>query len=258
MKIRKKILEIIYHSQASHIGSAFSVAEILLAVYQSVNLDKIKNENKDRERVILSKGHSVAALYSVLNEFGLMSDEELKTYHQNGSLLQGHVAHHVPGVEHSTGALGHGLSVAAGIGIGLVDQEIDSRVYVIVGDGEFQEGSNWEALGFIGHHKLKNICLLVDYNKLSGVGKTNGCCCLEPLKEKLEVFGFAVFEVDGHDQKEIYSTIQKTKNFNKPIAIICHTIKGKGVSFMENNNVWHYRPPGEEEYQKALLELRKN
>lgn len=254
--LRERILEILHKSGASHIGPCLSMIEILLAVYKSVNLEKIKNKKDDRERVIVSKGHSAAALYTVLNHFGLLKDEELETYHKDGSLLGGHVTFTVSGVEHSTGALGHGLSVAVGIGIGLRNKKIDSRVYVIVGDGELHEGSNWEALQFTTHCKLNNLCLLVDYNKLSGVGRTNDCCNLEPLKKKLESFGFETFEVQGHNQEEIYATIQKTKNFKKPVAIICHTIKGKGVSFMENNNVWQYRPLNEEDYKKAIFEIR--
>ena len=255
--IRKKILDIIYQSQASHIGSCFSIVEMLSAVYRSVEIEKIANQREDRDRVILSKGHSVAALYATLNQFGLMSDEELETYCKNGSLLSGHVDRSVAHVEHSTGALGHGLSVALGIGLGLKAKKIGSRVYVIVGDGELHEGSNWEALMLAGHLKLNNLCLLVDYNKLSGIGSIDGCCSLEPLRGKLESFGLEVFEANGHDEEEIFSAIQETKKRDRPAAIVCHTIKGKGVSFMENNNVWHYRPPNREEYENADFEIRK-
>lgn len=256
-QIRKKILDIIYQSKASHIASSFSVVEILSAVYRSVDIEKIKNKQNNRDRVILSKGHGAAALYVILNYFGLMSEEELKTYYKNNSLLSGHVTHHLPYIEHSTGALGHGLPVAVGIGIGLKSKKINSRVYVIVGDGELHEGSNWEALMLLGRLKLNNFCLLIDYNKLSGIGDTNSCTSSEPLKSKLESFGLDAFEVNGHDEEAIYLTIQKAKKIEKPVVIICHTIKGKGVSFMENNNVWHYRPPNEEEYNKALSELKE-
>lgn len=258
LEIRKRILEIIHEAQAAHIGSSFSVVEILLAVYRSVNIGKIKNKQNDRNRVVLSKGHAAVALYVILNHLGLMSDEELKTYCVNGSLLGEDVSHHVSHIEHSTGALGHGLSVAVGIGIGLKSKKIDSRVYVIVGDGELQEGSNWEALLLAGHLKLNNLCILIDYNKLSGIGDINSSCSLEPLKNKIESFGAGVLEVNGHNEEEIYAAIQKTKEIEKPVAIICHTIKGKGVSFMENNNVWHYRPPNKEEYKGALLELEED
>jgi len=253
--IRKKIIDIIYQSQASHIGSSLSVVEILFSVYSTVNIEKIKNLDIDRERVILSKGHAAAALYVMLNQFGLMRNKDLETYYSNGSLLGGHVTHNVPHVEHSTGALGHGLSVGAGIAIGMKSKKIASRVYVIVGDGELHEGSNWEALMLASHLNLDNLCLLVDNNKLSGIGVTNDCCSLSNLLLKLKAFGFEAFEVDGHNEEEICTIIQKTKSLKKPSAIICNTIKGKGVSFMERNNVWHYRPPNAKEYQKAMQEL---
>jgi len=253
--LRKRILDIIHQSGASHIGSSFSVIDILSAVYKSVNIKKIRNKQNDRDRVILSKGHSAAALYVILNHFGLMTNEELETYYTNDSLLMGHATHCVPYIEHSTGALGHGLSVAVGVGIGLKSKKINSKVYVIAGDGEFQEGSNWEALLLAGHLKLDNLCLLIDNNKLGGIGNTNHCCSLKPLKAKLMSFGLSVFEVDGHNEDEIYLAIQKGKKLEKPVAIICNTVKGKGVSFMENENVWHYRPPNKEEYENALIEI---
>lgn len=255
--LRKKILEIIYNSQASHIGSSFSVIDILSAVYKSVDIKKIKNKRNDRDRVILSKGHSAAALYVILHHFGLMTDEELKIYYTNGSLLMGHASHSVPYIEHSTGALGHGLSVAVGISVGFKLKKINSRVYVIAGDGEFHEGSNWEALLLAGHLKLDNLCLLIDNNKLGGIGDTNRCCTLKPLKAKLKSFGLIAFEVDGHNEDEIYLAIKRGKKLEKPVAIICNTIKGRGASFMENNNVWHYRPPNKEEYENALIEIER-
>lgn len=254
-QIRMRMLKLFHRSQASHIASCLSMVEILLAVYKSLDLEKIKNREDDRERVIVSKGHSAAALYTVLNHFGLLKDEELETFWKNGSLLGTHVTSTVFGVEHSTGALGHGLSVGAGIAMGLKIRGFNSRVYVVVGDGELHEGSNWEAMQFASHHKLNNLYLLIDYNKLSGVGTTNECCNLEPLKGRLESFGFESIETDGHNQEEILKAIQRVKKPVKPKAIICHTIKGKGISFMENNNVWHYRPLNREDYEKALSEL---
>lgn len=255
--LRRKILEIVYRSNASHVGSSLSVVEILSAVYSSVDIAKIIDSHADRDRVILSKGHSAAALYVVLNHYGLLSDEELKTYYSNNSLLGGHATHNVKHVEHSTGALGHGLSVAVGIGIGLKSKKMNSHVYAIVGDGELHEGSNWEALLLAGHRNLNNICVLVDNNRLSGIGATNNCCDLDSLKNKFEAFGFLAFELDGHDEEAIYSAIQNTKDLDKPVALVCNTVKGKGVSFMENNNVWHYRPPDKEAYENAIRELEK-
>lgn len=252
---RKKILDIINKSNASHIGASFSVVEILKAVYRSVDIKKIKDHAADRARIILSKGHAAAALYTTLFKFGLMSEKELDTYNLNGSLLSGHVNHFIAGVEHSTGALGHGLPVALGIAIGLRARKVESSVFVIVGDGELHEGANWEAIMLAGHLKINNFYALVDNNHLTQMGVTDKCCSLDPLKMKFESFNFRVFEVNGHDDNQIYNTIQDARNAGMPVAIICRTIKGKGVSFMENNVLWHYKTPKGEDYQKAALEL---
>lgn len=253
---RKTILDIIHRSGASHIGTCYSVIEILQAVYRSVDIDKIKTNAEDRDRIIVSKGHSAAALYATLFNFGLMSRADLDTYHQNGSLLSGHVSHFVPYVEHSTGALGHGLPVAVGICLGLNSKSLHgTRTYVVVGDGELHEGSNWEALMLAGHHKLENLCVLIDRNCLSGIGKTCDCCSLDDAKEKFESFGFKAIVIDGHNEEIILETIHKSRSSAIPVAIICNTVKGKGASFMEHENVWHYRPVNKEWYDKALLEL---
>lgn len=257
LSIRRIILDIICNARASHIGSCFSVVEILSAVYRCVDIEKIRTNNEERDRVVLSKGHSAAALYSVLCHFGLIDEHDLATYCSNGSLFSGHASHFLPYVEHSTGALGHGLSVAVGVAIGLKSKKIDSKVYTVVGDGELNEGSNWEALMLAGHKKLNNLFVLIDNNKLGGIGKTDYCCSLEPLDRKCESFSFETYRVNGHDEELITSIIQRknSEGGNKPVAIICDTIKGKGVSFMENNNAWHYRPPLGEDYEKALDEL---
>lgn len=258
--IRKTILEIISNSRSSHIGSCFSIVEILSAVYRCVDIEKIKTHHEGRDRVVLSKGHSAAALYSVLCHYGLINEKEIATYCSNGSLYGGHVSHFLPCVEHSTGALGHGLSVAVGIGIGLKSKKFNSKVYVIVGDGELNEGSNWEALMLAGHKKLNNLFVLIDNNKFGGIGKTDYCCSLEPLDKKLESFGFETYRINGHDEELIVSILQKRNSEKKetPVAIVCDTIKGKGVSFMEHNNAWHYRPPVGDDYEKALEELGRS
>jgi len=255
--IRRRILDIAYKSQASHIGACLSVVEMLLSIYGNIDLLKIRNKVDDRDRVIVSKGHSAAALYVVLNYVGLLSDKELGTYYQNNSILGGHVSSAVIAVEHSTGALGHGLPVAVGISIGLISKKMGSNVYVLVGDGELHEGTNWEAIHLAGHLGLNNLCLLIDYNGLSGIGRINDCCSIEPLKERLESNGFETHERDGHDQGGIDFTLQlqKLRGTGHPMAIICHTVKGKGVSFMENNNTWHYKSLGKEDYEKAILEI---
>jgi len=257
VNIRKKILKIVHQSGASHIGSSFSVIDILFSIYNNTDIDKIKNGKEDRDRIILSKGHSVSALYVVLNNFNLLSDDDLNSYYKNGSILGGHVTHNVDAIEFSTGALGHGLSIGTGVCIGMKSKKIDAKTYVIVGDGELHEGSNWEALMLIGQLKLNNMCVIIDNNKLGGIGKTDSCCCLEPLKDKFESFGLEVFRVNGHNMEEINLAIQNFKKSDKPVAIICDTIKGKAISFMENNNAWHYRPPNSEEYNNAIEELCK-
>jgi transketolase len=255
--IRRSILQIVHDSGASHIGSAFSLVEALSAVFSSVNIDNIRNRQEDRDRVLLSKGHGAAALYAVMHAYGLMDKELLSTYFKNGSLLSGHSSHFVPYVEHSTGALGHGLSVGVGIAIGLKSKGfLSSRVFVILGDGETHEGSNWEGFMFAGHRCLNNLCVLVDNNNLGGVGITDSVCSLRNLEKMIESFGFATFSVDGHDEPAIRKIVQETStNNSKPVAIVCHTVKGKGVSFMEADECWHYRPPNKEAFQKAMTEL---
>ncbi len=255
--IRRTILQIIHNSGAAHIGSALSMVEILNAIFKSVDIDKIKNSQNDRDRIILSKGHATSGLYATMFHHGLLGEQELSTYFKNDSLLAGHASHHVPHVEHSTGGLGHGLPVALGMAIGARTKKIDSHIFVIVGDGELQEGSNWEAIMLAGTLKVGNLIIFVDMNRLSQVGEVEKSCSLEPLKLRFESFGFDALDVDGHDEDEIYKAIQKSKTSVKPVAILCHTIKGKGISFMENNNLWHYRCPQGNDYDKAVLELRE-
>ncbi len=253
--LRKNILTLIHKSNASHIGSSLSVVEMLNAVYHFVDIDRIKRKAMDRDRVILSKGHAAAALYVVLNSHGLISDDILETYYTNGTLLGGHVSHKVPCVEHSTGALGHGLSVGVGAALGLRQKGFDSRVFVILGDGELQEGSNWEAIMLAGQLKLSNLCVLIDNNGLGGIGSTVACCDLEPLVMKFKAFNFQVNRVGGHDEAAVHTALSRFGNGVQPSVVICDTVKGKGVSFMEGKNVWHYRSPGKEDYERALTEI---
>ena len=203
LEIRRTILDIVHNGGASHIGSALSLVEILDTVFKNCNIEKIKKSNIDRDRVILSKGHGTSALYSTMFHHGLISSEKLKTYFKNGSVLGGHASHHVPFVEHSTGGLGHGLSVGTGIAIGMRSKKIDSKVFVILGDGEMQEGSNWEAIMMAGHLKLENLTIFIDINELGQVGKLENSCSLEPLGQKLESFNFDVYDIDGHNEEEI-------------------------------------------------------
>ncbi len=254
-KIRKTILQIVHNGGASHIGSALSLVEILDTTFRNCDIEKIKKGEIGRDRVILSKGHGTSALYATMFHHNLISEKELNTYFKNGSVLGGHTSHHVPFVEHSTGALGHGLPVGVGMAIGIRSRNLDSKVYVIVGDGELHEGSNWEAIMFAGYKRLENLIVLVDCNELSQVGKLEECCSIEPLESKFRSFNFDVFDVDGHDEIKIEQSIKKLSKTGLPRAILCRTIKGKGISFMERNNLWHYKSPQGEDYEKALLEL---
>ncbi len=254
-QIRLKIIKAISEAGAAHVATSFSVVEILNAVFKSVDIEKIKHNDLARDRVIMSKGHGAAALYCVMQMRGLLSDDELSTCAKNGSLLQGHASHRVPHVEHSTGSLGHGASVGVGMAIGLRTRTSSGRVFVVTGDAELQEGSNWEAFMLAGQLKLKNFCVLIDNNGISQMGEFKNWCDVAPIGEKMKSFRFSVVEVDGNNEQEVLEAIKQLDRLDGPLAIICHTTKGKGVSFMEGNAVWHYRPPMGEDYKKAVAEL---
>jgi transketolase len=256
-KIRQTILNIVHNSGAAHIGSAYSAVEILNAIFSGIDVDKIRRQAPDRDRVLLSKGHASAALYAVMHEYGLMDQELLNTFYKNDSLLSGHVSHWVPNVEHSTGALGHGLPVGVGMALGLKSKKyLSARVFVVLGDGETHEGSNWEAFMYAGHRQLNNLCVLVDNNKLGGIGFTDTICSVQNLENMIASFGFETFSVDGHDEQGLRALLQKTAGrTSRPVAVVCHTIKGKGVSFMEDEEAWHYRSPNKDAREKALVEL---
>ena len=254
-KIRKSIVDMLHSSGASHLGSNLSTVEILTAVYSLINCEKIINLETDRSRVIMSKGHAAAAHYSTLNEFGILSIDNLNTYHLANSDLTGHVNHKVPGIEHSTGALGHGINVACGCALGSKFSDLNYGVYVILGDGEMQEGSVWEAFMFAGHNRLSQLTALIDYNKISSITYTNEVISIEPLSERLSAFGWSVCAVNGHSTSEIIEAIQNTRRDNKPLAVICETTKGKGVSFAENKAIWHYRSLTDELHKQAVTEI---
>jgi transketolase len=254
-QIRLTILKMISEAGAAHIATSFSAVEIVNAVFKSVDLEKIKARNSGRDRVVMSKGHGAAVLYAVMAARGLLQKEELATYAKNGSSLQAHASHHVPYVEHSTGSLGHGASVALGMAIGLRSRKFDGRAFVITGDAELQEGSNWEAFMLAGQLKLNNYCVLVDNNGISQMGEFVDWCDVQPLGDKFRSFKFRVADVDGHDEGSIMGAIRTLRAGESPLAIVCRTTKGKGVSFMESNAVWHYRPPQGEDYKKAAEEL---
>lgn len=259
--VRKSIVEEVYSAQSGHSGGALSCADILTVLYfNQMNIDPEKKDDLNRDRLVLSKGHASAALYAVLAERGYFSKDELKGFRKLGSMLQGHPdMKHIPGVDMTAGSLGQGLSVANGMAISSKLDERGFRVYCIVGDGEIEEGQIWEAAMASAHYKLDNLCLVVDNNNLQIDGKVSDVMSVYPLKEKFEAFGFEVFEVDGNDIDELITVFDKAKTVKgKPTAIIAKTIKGKGVSFMEDKADWHGKAPNDEEYKTAIEDLSAN
>lgn len=254
--IRINSLEMVHHAQASHIGSALSIVDLLACLYGEVmNIYPENSSHPDRDRFILSKGHGCVSVYSTLHEIGFLSKKDLRTYGDDFSWLMNHISHKVKGVEFSTGALGHGLSFAVGKCLSAKLKKRNFKTYVILSDGEMDEGSNWEALMFAAHKKLDNLIAIVDYNKLQSLDTIENTLSLEPLKSKFLSFGCYVEEVDGHNHKEIVKSL-RSNHVNKPKVIIANTIKGKGVSFMENSVQWHYKSPSKDQLNSALEELK--
>lgn len=257
---RKDILKMIHNSASGHPGGSLSAIDILTVLYKKCMThysDWSANPNwASRDRFVLSKGHASPALYAVLAECGYIPKEDLMTFRKINSHLQGHPAYgHVPGVEVSTGSLGQGLSIACGIALGLKLDKSDSKVYVLMGDGETQEGSVWEGAMNAAHHKLDNLIVFVDRNTLQIDGCTENIKSLNPYPEKWIAFGWEVFEVDGHNHQEIFEATVKAQKSTKPSLIIASTVKGKGISFMENNAGWHGKAPSDDELNNALCEL---
>jgi transketolase len=229
-------------------------------LYDSIlSVDPLNPANPARDRFVLSKGHAGCALYAVLAEMQFFSTEELKKYCINGSLLSGHISHKgIPGIELSTGSLGHGLSVATGMALSAKKRKASHRAFVLMSDGECDEGSNWEAFLFAAHHKLDNLVAIVDYNKLQSLRSVNDTLRLEPLRDKLVACNWAVEEIDGHDHAALAGRLSRVPfETGKPSLLIAHTTKGRGVSFMENSVLWHYRTPQGDEYAAAVAELEK-
>ena len=259
-EMRKDILSMIHAAKSGHPGGNLSAVEILAVLYKfcmnhSPEWDK-SPDFQNRDRFILSKGHASAALYSILAECGYFPKEELLTFRKLGTRLQGHPScRHLKGIEVSTGSLGQGLSIACGVALGLKLDKNPANVFVLVGDGEMQEGSIWEAIMNASHHNLNNLIAFIDKNKL----QIDGCTCevksIEPLDEKFEAFGWNVINIDGHNVEEIFDAVQSAKTMDRPTAIIAETVKGKGVSFMENNCGWHGKAPNDEDFAKAVAEL---
>lgn len=259
-KIRRHIVDMTHKGNSSHVASGLSIADILSVLYGKImEFDPKKPQDQNRDKFILSKGHAGAAVYAVLAEVGFFPVKKLEDHYQNGSIFSGHVSHKgVPGVELSTGSLGHGLSVGAGMAMASKLRKKDNKVYVLLSDGECDEGSNWEAILFASHHKLNNLVALIDYNKIQSLTSIANTLELEPFAEKFISFGWNVLSIDGHNHDELTQSLKSVNNINsKPTAIICNTTKGKGVSFMEDKVLWHYRSPQDKEYQDAIHELDK-
>jgi len=256
--IRRDIVKTIGSAQVGHIGGSLSAVDILTALYFHIlRIDPHNPQWEERDRFILSKGHGAAALYSTLAKRGYFSSKLLDTFGKINSRLQVHPdMHKVPGIEISTGALGQGLSVAIGMALGAKLEHKDIRVYVLIGDGESQEGQIWEGAMSAAHYKLSNLTAILDYNRVQLLGPVSEVMEVSPLADKWRTFGWEVIEVDGHNISQIIESLEKTKKIkNKPSIIIAHTIKGKGVSFMEGKASWHGKAPNKEEMEKALKEL---
>lgn len=256
-EIRLLSLNMVAKARASHIGSALSIADIVAVLYSNV----LNHAPRDpywsgRDRFLLSKGHACVALYAALAICEYFPASDLERYGEDFSDLMNHVSHKVNGVEFSTGSLGHALPF--GVGKALAAKRVNGewRVFVLMSDGELDEGSNWEAFLFAAHHSLDNLVAIIDYNKLQSLSSVESTLRLEPLADKLRAFGWSVFEIDGHDHAELQVALSKTRrNEGKPTCVIAHTVKGKGVSFMENRVEWHYKSPSKDQLDNAIAEV---
>jgi len=256
--IRKKIVKMHTFSKSSHIGSSLSVTDILVALYFHIlKIDTQNYKDKNRDRLILSKGHAASALYATLAIRGFFPVEVLDGYCIDAGTLPGHsTINCVPAVEVSTGSLGHGLSMGIGMALAAKYDNSNYKTFVILSDGECNEGSVWEAAMFASHHKLDNLIAIIDYNKLQAFGRNKEVINLEPFNNKWRSFGWETEEIDGHNLSKIIQTLQKVPfKETKPSVVIAHTIKGKGVSFMENQLAWHYKSPNQQELELAMEEL---
>lgn len=255
--IRAHSLKMVARAKASHIGGALSIADLLAVLYDEILGVRPQDPKwKDRDRFILSKGHSCTALYAALALRGFVPEEELQTYGSDGSRLMAHVSHKVPGAEFSTGSLGHGLPFGCGKALAAKRLRHTWRVFVMLSDGELDEGSNWEAILFAPQHRLDNLVAIVDYNQIQSLGTVKEVLDLHPLAEKFRAFRWAVREIDGHDHNQIRGALSAVPwEPGRPSCLIARTVKGKGVSFMENNLLWHYRSPDPAQLEEALQEL---
>lgn len=254
-KNRIKILDMIYEGESGHLGGALSAVDVITYLGEYI----IDYENVEREVFILSKGHAVAALYAELHELGYIEDTELLTFRRMNSRLQGHTnLLKLPQTDYTSGLLGQGLSYGVGVALAKKLKRSSNVVYVMIGDGEMHEGQIWEALMEAGHYKLDNLVLIIDRNGFCSHQPVENVISIEPLKKRLEAFGWDVTEINGHSMEQIHSAITSLQSqYGKPKCIISHTVKGKGISFMENNGKWHRAIPTKEEYDEARQELIK-
>lgn len=257
-KIRLGVIEGTYHAKSGHPGGSLSIADLLAYLYgREMKVDPQNPKDPARDRLVLSKGHTAPALYAALAEKGYFSTEELQSLRHTGAMLQGHPdMKHTPGVDMSTGSLGQGVSAACGMALAGKIDGADYRVYTILGDGEIEEGQVWEAAMFAAHYKLDNLCAVVDNNGLQIDGPVSEVMSPYPIPEKFAAFGWHVITIDGHDFDQIEAAFAEARRVKgKPTAIIQHSVKGKGVSFMENQVSWHGAAPNAEQYQQAKEEL---
>lgn len=256
---RQNVIKMVHNAKSGHIGGSLSSADIMTVLFHKCmkNVPKCREDKNynSRDRFVLSKGHVSPVYYSVLAQLGYIPKDELMTFRKLGTRLQGHPSLFCPGVEVCTGSLGQGLSIACGMAMALKLDKNPAHVFVLMGDGELQEGNVWEAFMQAPQRNLDNLTVIVDRNRLQIDGCTENIKALDPLDAKLKAFNWEVIEIDGHNLQEIYDAIEKAKQNDKPVVIIADTIKGKGVSFMENNAGWHGKAPNDDEYEKAMNEL---
>ncbi len=258
--VRLRLIEAVHSAKCGHPGGALSSADIITYLYfQEMNIDPKNPDKDDRDRFVLSKGHSAPALYAALAYRGYFPVEDLISLRHTGSYLQGHPdMKQTPGIDMSTGSLGQGISAACGMAVGLRHKGYSSRVFCLMGDGELEEGEAWEAFMFAGYRKLDNLIVIVDNNDLQIDGHLDEVCSPYPLAPKFEAFNFNVLTVDGNDMAAVADVFEKAKGLSgKPVAIIAKTVKGKGVSFMENDASWHGKAPNDEEFKVAMQDLER-
>lgn len=257
--VRKGIVTAVHSAKAGHPGGSLSAADIYTYLYfEEMNIDPKDPDKDDRDRFVLSKGHTAPGLYSTLANRGFFPVEDLKTLRHLGSYLQGHPCIHIPGVDMSSGSLGQGVSAAVGMALGGRMGGKDFRVYTLLGDGEIEEGQVWEAAMFAGHRKLDNLCVIVDNNNLQIDGPIDQVCSPYPIDKKFEAFNFHVINVDAHDFDAIRAAFKEARETKgMPTCIVAHSLKGKGVSFMENSVDWHGKAPNDDEYAVAMADLEK-